>query len=124
MICCIVASLTLPVLTCKMLDGRGNQLCVCDFQYHKFSCSYECTTVTFNIKIITYATMGLGFNIHIWCWVTDYLTDCYQTVVVNGVSSHPVPVISGVPQGSVLGPLLFYIYLTEISLTDGSKLTQ
>ena len=56
------------------------------------------------------------------CWVTDYLTDCYQTVVVNGESSQPASVISGVPQGSVLGPLLFLIDITKISLTDGSKL--
>ena len=68
---------------------------------------------------------SLDFNIHIQCWVTDYPTDCYQTVVVNGESSQPAPVISGVPQGSVLGLLHFLIYindLTKISLADGSRL--
>ena len=50
-----------------------------------------------------------------------YLTGRSQRIVLDGSSSSLLPVISGMPQGSVLGPLLFLIYNT--TLNDDSDVT-
>ena len=57
-------------------------------------------------------------------WLHSYLSEREQHVVMNGKHSRSVRVLSGVPQGSVLGPLLFLIYVTSITSIQLSESTK
>ena len=63
---------------------------------------------------LLFKLQSLGVSGSLLAWFEDYLTNRMQRVVIGGSSSDWIYIKAGVPQGSILGPLLFLIYIKDI----------
>ena len=60
-------------------------------------------------------TSWFGIGAKALGWLNSYLRDRFQCINIKGIISNPFELLFGVPQGSVLGPLLFIMYTTPLS---------
>ena len=88
-------------------DGLINGIYFIDFT----KCFYTIDPGILLFKLEKYGIRGQTYK-----WFTSYLTDRSQSTIVNGIISELHDVRIGIPQGSVLGPILFLLFVNDLPM--------
>ena len=91
----------------NILENNSNA----DVLYLDFAKAFD--KVDHAILLQKLKSIGIEGKVHLW--LQNFLSNRKQSVLVNGAKSREETVKSGVPQGTVLGPLLFIIYINDIT---------
>ena len=92
-----------------VLEELDNGRCV-DVVYLDFSKAFD----KVQHRILLGKLISYGINSYVVRWISNYLSDRFQKVIINGWESDLLPMSSGVLQGSILGPFLFKIFINDL----------